>query len=202
MEILLKKLTYNECDLNLILWNNRPCFIVSELSKALDNCSQDDIGIFMRYGGKAEKGVDFDVIEGPDARYLRSCLEESGINKRFAKSMLIYSEGLNKYFAYRRIRQVRDFCNYLTSNNVFTDSSLIGQRSGEQPEYPIENIGFNSYSDFFKHISFMEEFVDAFNRINISADKSVAFTKEITKFLEDKGVQPIEFLEKIKKWIV
>jgi hypothetical protein len=212
MSILLKIINYNDIELHLISWNNKPCFIVSELSNALTSISKDEIPVFLRYNEIPQKGVDYDVVEGSDSRDLRSALEDCGISKRFAKVMIIYNEGLQKYFAYKRTRQIKDFCSYLQSKDVFTEINSLNEEPtllDISSDIPInqqsersDNISFTNYSDFIKHISFMNEFVNSLNKLNISPDKSAEFTMDITKYLEENGAQPTIFLEKIKKWIV
>lgn len=241
MNIVIRKLVFNESDIHVLLWKDRPCFLVSELSKALDSVNKEDIPVFLRSGGTAVKGMDYDVIAGADARDLRSYLENSGIKKRFAHTMLIYFDGLRKYLNYRKTIESKDFVNYLTKSKIDLESdslSPIGNLEPLEPtepsdkplaaqkpisiEKPVENVkpkgpkeakskrettanvdaGPNTYSELLKHISFMEEFVDAFNRIKITPDKSVAFTKSMVKFLEDNGMQTDKFLQEIKKWIV
>ena len=256
MNILIRKLIFNEADIHLILWNNKPCFFVSELSKALDSVNKEDISVFLRYGGSAAKGIDYDVVAGAEAKDLRKQLEDSCIKKKFAHTMIIYFDGLRKYFNYRKTIESKDFTNYLLKCKISLDSdSLINEeiasvipivvteslappstsaeaavntppvaskktktikKSSENKKPVVVNkpitsdkiekasINNNSgnYSDFLKHISFMEEFVDSFNKINISPDKSVAFTKSMAKFFETNGVQISDFLKEMKKWIV
>lgn len=229
MNILLRKLIFNEAEIHLILWKDRPCFLVTELSKALDSVNKEDIPVFLRSGGSTIKGVDYDVIAGPEARDLRSYLENSGIKRRFAQTMIIYIEGLKKYFNYRKTIEAKDFMNYLVKSKIPLDetiSNLIPEEPAPVPmpekpvlekpviekpaaakaetkekKTPVAAAGTDSYSELFKHISFMEEFVDAFNKLNIKPDKSIAFTKSMVKFLEDNGVQANKFLQEIKKWI-
>jgi nicotinic acid phosphoribosyltransferase len=228
VNILIRKLIFNEAEIHLILWNDKPCFFVSELSKALDSVNKEDISVFLRYGGSANKGVDYDVVGGAEARDLRSYLENSGIKKRFAHTMIIYFEGLRKYFNYRKTVESKDFINYLAKCKVSLEADSVASVSAIEaaPPAPIvapvaaplpdtkpvvskkretalspDNTN-SSYSDFLKHISFMEEFVDTFNKLKIPPDKSVAFTKSMAKFLEDNGIQTSDFLKEIKKWIV
>lgn len=234
MNILLRKLIFNEAEIHLILWKDKPCFLVTELSKALDGVNKEDIPVFLRSGGIALKGVDYDVVAGPDARDLRSYLENSGIKRRFAQTMIIYVEGLKKYLNFRKTIEAKDFMNYLIKSKVSLDDTTPVNLPEEQAAAPVveksvppvpvaqtqvvekpaavktevkekKNKGtasIDNYSELLKHISFMEEFVDAFNKLKIAPDKSVAFTKAMVKFLDDKGVSPNEFLDEIKKWIV
>lgn len=234
MNILIRKLIYNEADIHLISWNNKPCFFVSELSKSLDSVNKEDISVFLRYGGNAVKGIDYDVIGGAEARDLRSYLENSGIKKRFAHTMIIYFDGLRKYFNYRKTVESRNFINYLSKCKINLDDDSLASLGvvetavqavsiaseaakpsmdsnpiteakpviSKKREANPSTAARSSYSDFLKHISFMEEFVDAFNRLSIPADKSVAFTKSMAKFLEDNGMQSSDFLKELKKWIV
>jgi len=243
LNILIRKLIFNEADIHLILWNDKPCFFVSELSKSLDSVNKEDISVFLRYGGSAVKGVDYDVVGGAEARDLRSYLENSGIKKRFAHTMIIYFEGLRKYFNYRKTIESKDFINYLTKSKVSLEADTVASVGAVDNSVPVTAVApiiaaappsdpkpsdskpavskkreavpssssssspspdskSSSYSDFLKHISFMEEFVDTFNKLHIPADKSVAFTKSMAKFLEDNGMQTSDFLKEIKKWIV
>jgi hypothetical protein len=237
LNILIRKLIFNEADIHLILWNDKPCFFVSELSKALDSVNKEDISVFLRYGGSAVKGVDYDVVGGAEARDLRSYLENSGIKKRFAHTMIIYFDGLRKYFNYRKTVESKDFINYLNkckvsleaetvasvgtaeitapvtapvpippaappANTKLSDNKPAAIKKREAAPNPSLDSNNSSYSEFLKHISFMEDFVDTFNKLNIPADKSVAFTKSMAKFLEDNGISTRDFLKEIKKWIV
>jgi hypothetical protein len=259
MNILIRKLIFNEADIHLILWNNKPCFFVSELSKALDSVNKEDISVFLRYGGSAAKGIDYDVVAGAEAKDLRKQLEDSCIKKKFAHTMIIYFDGLRKYFNYRKTIESKDFTNYLLKCKISLDSdsmnevvseestSLAPEKATETAAAPlppsVSSVNHESttskstkaskkseaskkpavsnkpvasdknevpsiknnngnYSDFLKHISFMEEFVDTFNKINISSDKSVAFTKSMAKFFDNNGVQIGDFLREMKKWIV
>jgi hypothetical protein len=292
VNILIRKLIFNEADIHLVLWNNKPCFFVSELSKALDSVNKEDISVFLRYGGSAAKGVDFDVVAGAEAKDLRNQLADSGIKRKFAHTMIIYFDGLRKYFNYRRTVESKDFTNYLLKCKVSLDSDSVNTVSTEDipaavpspiPTPPVtEDISnkkaaaskksavtkksavsnetvvnnkpvvnktpvvsnepvvnktpavannelkvtkepavsnkpaagkkneitaspannSNNYSDFLKHISFMEEFVDTFNKLNIKADKSVAFTQSMAKFFEGNGIQINDFLKELKKWLV
>lgn len=247
MNIVIRKLVFNESDIHVLLWKDRPCFLVSELSKALDSVNKEDIPVFLRYGGTAVKGIDFDVIAGGDARDLRSYLESSGIKKRFAHTMLIYFDGLRKYFNYRKTVESKDFVAYLTKSKLDLEADFVApvgkmeslepalkpvpepkQKKLEKTELqekataaaPIAPVAEQkpvksrkeivpppkpdtaSYSELLKHINFMEEFVDAFNKIKITPEKSVAFTKSMAKFLEDNGMPTSRFLQEIKKWIV
>lgn len=256
MNILIRKLIFNEADIHLILWNNKPCFFVSELSKALDSVNKDDISTFLRYGGSAAKGIDFDVVAGAEAKDLRKQLEDSCIKKKFAHTMIIYFDGLRKYFNYRKTVESKDFTNYLLKCKVSLESDSLDYATKEETTVEVSAIvsepaapspiaesivnnevvvnkktisnkkpaankksvvnnkpiisnkietaaGLNSnYSEFLKHISFMEEFVDTFNKINITSDKSVAFTKSMAKLLESNGIQVSDFLKEMKKWIV
>jgi hypothetical protein len=242
VNILIRKLIFNEADIHLILWNNKPCFFVSELSKALDSVNKEDISVFLRYGGNAAKGIDYDVVGGAEARDLRSYLENSGIKKRFAHTMIIYFDGLRKYFNYRKTVESRDFINYLAKSKLSLEDDSVASLGVVETVTPAPVVAAvipvvtvdakpaaskkteaapvnikppiskkretapipesSSYSDFLKHISFMEEFVDTFNKLNIPADKSVAFTKDMAKFFEDNGIQTSDFLKEIKKWIV
>jgi hypothetical protein len=294
VNILIRKLIFNEANIHLILWNNKPCFFVSELSNALDSVNKEDISIFLRYGGSAAKGIDFDVVAGAEAKDLRKQLENSGIKKKFAHTMIIYFDGLRKYFNHRKTVESKDFTNYLLKCKVSLDSDSIDSVSIDETPVAIqENIpepiltplpqseviinnkplaskkttankkpvvnnkpevsnkavassksavsskhvsnnksevkdeaavnnkpvvsnkpavskknditasasnNSNNYSDFLKHINFMEEFVDTFNKLNITPDKSVAFTKSMAKFLESNGIQINDFLKELKKW--
>lgn len=221
MNILIRKLIFNESDLHLILWNDKPCFFVSELSKALDSVNKEDIPVFLRHGDSAVKGIDYDVVGGTEARDLRSYLENSGVKKRFAHTMLIYFGGLRKYFNYRKTVESKDFISYLAKCKIALDADTVASvgaaeavpepvkatepkpsvsKKQEVPQAPKPSSG--SYSDFLKHISFMEEFVDTINKLNIPPDKAVSFTKSMAKFLEDHGIQTGDFLKEIKKWIV
>lgn len=290
MNILIRKLIFNEADIHLILWNNKPCFFVSELSNALDSVNKEDISVFLRYGGSAAKGIDFDVVAGPEAKDLRKHLEDCRIKKKFAHTMIIYFDGLRKYFNYRKTVESKDFINYLLKCKVSLDSdsiesdiieetatatqetilaptviippkvnSKINKKSvasnkavainklevsskpevinnpkvNKKPEVinkpehikmpevdkktiiskkteigkkndTLTSLHSNSSnnSEFLKHIRFMEEFVDTFNKLNITSDKSVAFTKSMAKFLEGNGIQMSDFLKELKKWIV
>lgn len=237
MNIVIRKLVFNDSDIHVLLWKDRPCFLVSELSKALDSVNKEDIPVFLRNGGNAVKGIDFDVVAGADARDLRSYLESSGIKKRFAHTMIIYFDGLRKYFNYRKTVESRDFLSYLERSKMSLDDASVSpvgiietsdtaaktepeptpavveaappapnppakKANSGKKDIPIKTDSTKSeYSEFLKHISFMEEFVDAFNKLKITPDKSVAFTKSMVKFLEDNGVQTSTFLQEIKKWI-
>jgi hypothetical protein len=211
MGIVLRKLIYNETDIHLITWNGKPCFIVSELSKALDGVNKEDISLFLRHNAESLKGEDYDVLQDADSRRLRSCLEECGVVKRFAKAMVIYYSGLHKYFDFRRTVPVKDFAAYLAKSKVdvyepapvpaaaaVTTTAATPAQSTPKETAP----GYKGYSEFLKHIAFMEEFVKTINSLNISPDKSIAFTVDMTKFLEDNGVQPQKLLTQMKKWIV
>jgi hypothetical protein len=300
VNILIRKLIFNEANIHLILWNNKPCFFVSELSNALDSVNKEDISIFLRYGGSAAKGIDFDVVAGAEAKDLRKKLENSGIKKKFAHTMIIYFDGLRKYFNHRKTIESKDFTNYLLKCKVSLDSdsvdsitidetpvtiqenipepivvpspqgeviinnkplaskkttvnkkpkvsnksasnnmpaasnktevssksevankpavnsnSEVNNKAAVNDKSKVNNKSTNNkkneitanpsnnssnYSDFLKHISFMEEFVDTFNKLNIPADKSVAFTKSMAKFLESNGIQINDFLKELKKW--
>ncbi len=227
MNIVQRKLIYNETDIHLIVWDGKPCFIVSEISKALDGVNREDIALFLRKNSISVKGTDYDVLENEDSRKLRSLLEESGVLKRFAKVTLIYFSGLQKYFDFRRIMQVKDFRNYLSKSKVdlqdtskyhisFSDTEAEQQRQEVQPQTTpykaakevqkeasiSDNTSYKGYSEFYKHITFMEEFVNSINKLNISPDKSVAFTIDMAKFLEDNGIPPQKLLKQIKKWII
>ncbi len=218
MNIVLRKLIYNESEIHMINWNGNPCFIVSELSKALDGVTKDDIALFLRNNAKSEKGIDYDVIKDADSRRLRSSLEESGVEKRFSKVMVVYFTGLRKYFGFRRTVQVKDFSNYLIKNKVNVEENVLHNifvpetpaNLHDSPSQPPEvttaiqdNIAdFKGYSEFYRHIAFMEEFISSINKLNISPDKSIAFTMDMAKFLEDNGMQPQKLLAQIKKWIV
>ena len=218
MNIVLRKLIYNDSEIHLITWNENPCFIVSEISKALDGVNKEDISLFLRHNTVSVKGIDYDIIKDVDSRRLRSCLEESGVEKRFAKVMVVYFSGLRKYFEFRRTVPVKDFSNYLIKNKVNVDEIVahkvfipntaadLPDMCSQMPEIPavqqadtVDHIG---YSEFYRHIAFMEEFISSINKLNISPDKSVAFTMDMTKFLEDNGLQPHKLLTQIKKWIV
>ena len=227
MGIVLRKLIYNETEIHLINWVGKPCFIVSELSKSLDGVNKEDISLFLRHNNSAIKGVDYDVLQDEESRRLRSCLEECGVVKRFAKAMVIYYSGLCKYFEFRRTLPVKDFSSYLEKNKVdihevtavslpdddikaprpvapapVTLQPTVVQSSPLQREVKADNSEYKGYSEFLKHIAFMEEFVSSINNLNISPDKSIAFTVDMTKFLEDNGLQPHKLLAQIKKWIV
>ncbi|MGE5630189.1 MAG: hypothetical protein ACM3TR_03725 [Caulobacteraceae bacterium] len=201
MNIILRKLIYNESEVYLINWKDKPCFMVSEVSKALDGSNKEDIQLFLRNSDEAVKGVDYDVIEGDDAAALRKQLDDSGVKKRFAKTMILYLCGLKKYSEFRRTMQVKDFINYLQNNKV-----CIDQNSGSTPVEPpndLQNTDTSSigYSELLKHIEFMEDFVNTINKLNISSDKSIAFMKDMTKFLEDNGLKADKLLAQIKKWV-
>ena len=219
MNIVQRKLIYNESEIHLITWNGSPCFMVSEINKALDGANKEDMSLYLRHNVISVKGIDYDVIQDAEARVLRSNLEESGVVKRFAKVMIVYFAGLRKYFEFRRTIQIKDFSNYLIKNKVFiaedeTNNKLISSISAPLPDsasqsvktaptaIPDNNIGYKGYSEFYRHIAFMEEFVSSINKLNISPDKSVAFTMDMAKFLEDNGLQPQKLLAQIKKWIV
>ncbi len=218
MNIVLRKLIYNESEIHLITWNGSPCFIVSEISKALDGVSKDDMSLFLRHNDISVIGIDYDVIKDADSRRLRSYLEESGVVKRFSKAMIVYFAGLRKYFEFRRTIQIKDFSNYLIKNKVNVNESeaysiLISNNTTDLPDSDSQipetptavqdnNAGYKGYSEFCRHIAFMEEFVNSINKLNISPDKSVAFTMDMAKFLEDNGMQPHKLLAQIKKWIV
>lgn len=222
MGIVLRKLIYNETDIHLITWNGSPCFIVSELSKSLDGVNREDISLFLRHNTAVVKGIDYDVLQDADSRRMRSHLEESGVVKRFAKAMIIYYGGLRKYFEFRRTVPVKDFSSYLMKNKVDINDTTtydVPEASSEvklpvaagQSQKPLPeatqkgtkaDTGYSGYSEFLKHIAFMEEFVSSINSLNITPDKSVAFTMDMTRFLEDKGLKPDELLLQIKKWIV
>lgn len=222
MNIVQRKLIYNETEIHLIAWRGKPCFIVSEISKALDGASREDISLFLRKNSEAVKGVDYDILKDEDSRKLRSLLEESGVVKRFAKVAIIYFGGLHKYFEYRRIIQVKDFRSFLLKSKVNLDEpsvyevplpdttanqqdagiqapKILQKAAKEKPQ--TDNIGYKGYSEFCKHIAFMEDFVNSLNKLNIPSDKSVAFTVDMVKFLEDNGLQPQKLLMQIKKWI-
>lgn len=221
MNIVQRKLIYNESDIHMIIWRGSPCFIVSEVAKAFDGVNREDLALFLRHNASVEKGTDYDVIQDEDARRLRSYLDESGVVKRFAKAMIVYFSGLRKYFDYRRIRQVMDFNSYLIKNKVNIYESkpqniISPEIAGDLPDsgaegyeavpavhtVPQNDIGYNGYSEFLKHIAFMEEFINTVNKLNISPDKSVSFMVDMTKFLEDQGVQPHMLLIQLKKWVV
>lgn len=225
MGIVLRKLIYNETEIHLINWVGKPCFIVSELSRSLDGVNKEDISLFLRHNNAAVKGVDYDVLQGEESRRLRSCLEECGVVKRFAKAMVIYYSGLRKYFEFRRTVPVKDFSSYLAKNKVdihevtaldLPDADTMSHKPAApaaaqsaaiqsapfQQDVKVNNAEYKGYSEFLKHIAFMEEFVSSINNLNISPDKSIAFTVDMTKFLEDNGMQPHKLLAQIKKWIV
>lgn len=211
MGIVLRKLIYNETDLHLITWNGKPCFIVSELSKTLDGVNKEDISLFLRHNSDSIKGEDYDVLQDADSRRLRSCLEECGIVKRFAKAMVIYYSGLRKYFDFRRTVPVKDFAAYLAKSKVDIHEAAPAAASAAvtvTAAPPVQSApketapGYKGYSEFLKHIAFMEEFVSTMNSLNITPDKAIAFTVDMTKFLEDNGVQPHKLLAQMKKWIV
>lgn len=240
MNILIRKLIFNEADIHIILWNGKPCFFVSELSKALDSVNKEDIPVFLRNGEITVKGIDYDVVNGPEARELKACLENSGIKKRFVQTMIIYFDGLRKYFNYRKTIESKDFISYLEKckitledeksasigiNETITPPASVASAAETEPK-PVKKHAVPSspenkpkhskkkdtahcpdpknsgYSEFLKHISFMEEFVDTFNKVNIPADKSVVFTKSMVKFLEDNGIDARDFLNELKKWTV
>jgi len=219
MNIIQRKLIYNEAEIYLLTWNDRPCFIVSELAKAFDGLSREDLSLFLRQNASVEKGTDYDVIQGEEARRLRRCLEECGVYKRFSKAMIVYFEGLRKYFEHRRIRQVADFSSYLAKNkvNIYENSIAI---IGELPESEDATViapevstntevqaltdstdGHMCSSELLKYLSFMEDFIDTINKLRISPEKSVPFMLDITKFLEDQGLQPDKLLAQLKKWM-
>lgn len=223
MNIVQRKLIYNETEIHLITWDGKPCFIVSEISKALDGVNKEDISIFLRKNSVSEKGIDYDILQDEASRRLRSLLEESGVVKRFAKVTLIYFGGLRKYFDFRRIIQVKDFKNFLIKSRINIDETLTYEVSlpsttanqqdtdiqipkispkAAKEELQTDNISYKGYSEFYKHISFMEDFVNSINKLNISPDKSVAFMVDMAKFLEDNGLQPQKLLMQIKKWII
>ncbi len=223
MNIVQRKLIYNETDIHLIAWDGKPCFIVSEISKALDGVNKEDIALFLRKNSVSVKGVDYDILQDENSRRLRSLLEESGVVKRFAKVTLIYFGGLRKYFDFRRIIQVKDFRNFLIKSKVNLDEPSIYEvplpntaASRQDTDMQIPNISpkaakedpqtdiisYMGYSEFYKHIAFMEDFVNSINKLNIPPDKSVAFTVDMVKFLEDNGLQPQKLLSQIKKWII
>lgn len=222
MNIVLRKLIHNDSDIHLIKWNEKPCFMVSEISNALDGIGRDDIQIFLRHNDEVIKGVDYDVIQGSDARILRDNLKDSGVEKRFVHTMLIYLSGLAKYLNYRRVRQVVDFCNYLQKSKIYLNDDVPNNKLlSISVTEPIDALNKNTaddtinseddsqpnnsvkiYSDFLKHIALMDDFVTSINNLNIPSDKSIAFTKDMTKFLEDNGLQLEKLLTQIKKWIV
>lgn len=223
MNIVQRKLIYNEIEIHLITWKGNPCFMVSEISQALDGINKEDIALFLRKNSVSVKGTDYDVLQDEDSRRLRSLLEESGVAKRFAKITLIYFSGLRKYFEFRRTIQVKDFKNFLIKSKVSLDETaayqvalpsapanqqdadmqtpkVLPKNAKKEPQ--TDNTGYKGYSEFYKHIAFMEDFVNSINRLNISPDKSAAFTVDMVKFLEDNGLQPQKLLMQIKKWIV
>ncbi|MFZ5354262.1 MAG: hypothetical protein ACOZCL_16295 [Bacillota bacterium] len=209
MNVTARKLVFNEMPVYLIQWKGKPCFFVTELSNAIESIGKDDMSVFLRYGGEAVKGLDYDVVQGDEARDLRNYLEDCGVKKRFAHTMLIYISGLLKYFDFRRTVELKDFKNYLIKSKVMLDEPIevpkeqnIISKSVHEEKISTDNAAYRGYSEFIKHISFMEDFVNTFNKISISSDNSVAFTKSIAKYLEDNGVQPDRFLLEIKKWIV
>lgn len=223
MNVVLRKFIYNDSEIYLINWNEKPCFIVSEIINAIDGIGKEDIQLFLRHNNNITKGLDYDIIQGDDARIFRGYLEDSGVKKRFAHTTIIFLSGLYKYSNYRRTRPIKDFCNYLENNKVYlhNDSSLnvlSSSTSSESINPEIQHaenntteteqdslhkdICYNGYSDFLKHIAFMEDFVNSINKLSISPDKSIAFTKDMTKFLEDNSMQPEKLLIQIKKWIV
>jgi hypothetical protein len=175
---------------------------VSEISKALDGSNKEDIQLFLRNSGEAAKGIDYDVIEGEDANILRRQLDDSGVKKRFSKTMILYLCGLKKYSEFRRTMQVKDFINYLRTNKVDLDHipGNIPEIPGKDPQATA--VCCNGYSQLLKHIEFMEDFVNTINKLNISPDKTIVFMKDMTKFLEDNGLKANKLLEQMKKWIV
>ena len=218
MNILLRKLMYNDTELHLISWNNKPCFIVSELSATLD-ISKEDIPLFLRKSGKVTKGIEYDLIEGSDAMDLKNSLSDCSIQKRFVHTTLIYMEGLEKYFLYRKTQQNKDFRDYIIANKISLDTlpNEINQPAQEpinKPSHdtakvnkncnsaPSANCHNQCFTSISKTLDFVDEFVDSFNKVNITTDKANAFTKSIAKFLESKGLDPEEMLSEIKKWIV
>lgn len=223
MNIVLRKLIYNDSDVYLINWNEKPCFIVSELTKALDGIGRDDIQLFLRHNDEVTKGVDYDVIQGSDARILRDFLKDSGVEKKFVHTMVIYFSGLNKYSDYRRTRQIRDFCSYLQNNKIYLDNStpsnmLLSNTTADSidsdsqySEYTLANpqdasihnpISSKRYSDVLQRIVLMEDFMNSINKMTITPDKSIAFVIDMTKFVEDTGLNLENLLLQLKKWIV
>ena len=220
MKILINKLYFNEVELHLIVWDKKPCFMVAELSEALETIGKDEISKFLRKSEALAAGVDYAVVEGASAKELKAKLEECSIQKRFIHTMLIYPEGLNKFVEHKNTRELIEFKEYLERKNVFSDkyhtygdlkqeiikedyrpeSSIKAEAKAHKPASkpkPAKAIG---YSELLKHISFMEDFVAAFNGINIPPEKSVAFTKEMVRFFEEAGVDADKFLAQLKKW--
>jgi hypothetical protein len=222
MNILIRKLIYNEENLHLITWQDRPCFFVSELSKAFDSGSKDAIPIFLRRS-QSQKGTDYDVINGENAKQLKSLLEDSGIKKKFSQTMIVYFEGLKKYLAYKKTMEARDFISYLSKCKISLDADFVASvGAGElpaasveapaaqtpqpaaKPQSPSPKIPPRSapshYEDLLKHLAFMEDFVTGFNKAHIPQEKAIEFTKHMVKFLEDNGTSPSLFLCELKKW--
>lgn len=239
MNILIRKLIFNEADIHLILWRDRPCFLVSELSNALDCVYKDDIPVFLRNGSNAIKSMHYDVLAGPDAKELKQNLEDSGIKKKFVQTMVVYFDGLRKYFNFRRTIEIKDFNEYLIKCKISLDEesefqlnhmaadevapAALTTQTVQAPQppvvttaaavvqkkvpkkkknttMPIQASDSSSYSEFLNHISLMEEFVQAFNKINISSEHSVAFTKDMVKYLHSHEIQLKDFLKQLKKW--
>lgn len=218
----LRKLIFNDSEVHLVAWKGKPCFIVSELSAALDAARKDDIQNFLRGSENAIKGEDYNIIEGADAKAFRNELEACGIVKKFSKTTIIYFQGLNKYFDFRKTMQIKDFKGYLANNKIDIDNPLIfeqeisaradfkGEREAKlktvehiaapAPELKV-NKKTSDYSDLVKHIEFIEDFVQTFNRINIKPEQSMIFAKSMVKFLEDTGVKPEKLINEMKKWI-
>lgn len=221
MNILIRKLIYNEEDIHLITWQDKPCFFVSELSKAFDSVNKDAIPIFLRRG-ESQKGTDYDVINGEEAKTLKSLLEDSGIKKKFSQTMIIYFEGLKKYLAYRKTMEARDFLNYLSKCKISLEADFVASvGAAEAPAVSVEAPPIQTpkpaakqsispkapsgnpathYEELLKHIVFIEEFVAAFNKAHIAPEKAIVFTKQMVKFLEDNGTSPALFLVELKKW--
>ncbi len=227
MNILIRKLIYNEEDIHLITWQDKPCFFVSELSKALDSINKDAIPVFLRKG-ESQKGTDYDVISGENAKVLKNLLEDSGIKKKFSQTMIIYFEGLRKYLAFRKTMEARDFINYLSKCKISLEADFVSSVGAVESPVAIERVvpppeqpapvsvtapkpqntpskaparsSSTHYEDLLKHIAFIEEFVAGFNRIQIPPEKAIEFTKHMVKFLEDNGTSPSLFLKELKKW--
>lgn len=226
MNIVIRKLIFNEEEIHLILWKDKPCFLVSELSKALDSVNKEDIPVFLRRGGNAIKGIDYDVVAGGDARELRSNLEASGIKKRFVQTMIIYMDGLRKYFNYRKTIEAKDFMNYLAKSKLSLDQAavipMVAEPAPEKTTLSVEAISEEikpscskkaaavshtkpstpEYSDLLKHLSFMEDFVSTFNKLHVAPENSIEFTKSMVKFLEENGLQAGKLLQEMKKWLI
>lgn len=222
MNILIRKLIYNEEDIHLITWQDRPCFFVSELSKAFDSANKDAIPVFLRRS-ESQKGTDYDVINGENAKLLKNLLEDSGVKKKFSQTMIIYFEGLKKYLAYKKTMEARDFINYLSKCKISLEADFVASvgapevpaapveapaiqtpQPAAKPQSPSPKISAGSapshYDDLLKHIAFIEDFVTGFNKCHIPPEKAIEFTKHMVKFLESNGTSPSLFLRELKKW--